>query len=331
MLQNRHGMALALGLSCAGWWGKIFRQGVVMRRLLCVSATLFALGVGTATAAELPIGVPGVPVYHAPVLLPFTWAGPYFGVNIGGQITNDSISTMSNLPSNSFTVPAGVLGISGPLGGIQSAGFFNPGEGQSLDAASPGTLRSSGAIGGMQAGYNWQFDNAVVGLEVDFEGATATGNRAVIGLANAPPGTALTQTVKQPMFITTVRPRVGWAFDHLLVYATGGYAFATYQVVDSYNVVPGFPGVQSDMTAKLSGWVAGAGVEYAFYKGMSLKLEYLYLGLGTFTSTIQMPVIYQAFNTDFLINPGSSIAVRHSLSDNIIRVGLNFHFGDGWY
>ena len=192
------------------------------------------------------------------MLLPFTWAGPYFGVNIGGQWTSDKIRTTS----------------SGP-------GFF-AGEAQSLDAMSPGTVTSAGVIGGMQAGYNWQFDQAVVRLEVDFNGATATGNNSVIGIFNAPPGTALTTTVKQPMFITTVRPRVGWTFDHVMVYATGGYAFATYQVVKSYNFTVGLPGTQGDVTAKLSGWTAGAGVEYAFYKGMSLKLEYLYLGMGSF-------------------------------------------------
>jgi outer membrane immunogenic protein len=277
-----------------------------MSRLLCACAALFALGVGTATAADLPVWAPG---RTGVVLLPFTWAGPYLGLNIGGQITNDSISTISNISN------------------LNAQGVVFPGAAQSLDAASPGTLSSSGAIGGMQAGYNWQFDNAVVGLEVDFNGATATGNRSVIGIANNPIGTALTQTVKQPMFITTVRPRVGWAFDHLLVYATGGYAFATYQVVDSYNVVPGLPGApQSDLSAKLSGWAAGAGLEYAFYKGMSLKLEYLYLGMGTYTSTIPMGGVV---GPSVFSNPGSSIAVRHSLSDNIIRLGLNFHFG--WY
>ena len=182
-----------------------------------------------------------------------------------------------------------------------------------------------GVIGGMQAGYNWEFDKAVVGLEVDFNGATATGNRAVIGIFNTPPGTALTQTVKQPMFITTVRPRLGWAFDHVLVYATAGYAFATYQVVDSYNFVVGAPGIQSDVTAKLSGWTAGAGVEYAFYKSMSLKLEYLYLGMGGFNSTIMAPPIIGAVP----IATPTNINVHHNLSDNIIRLGLNFYFG--WY
>lgn len=264
-----------------------------MRRLLCACAALFALGVGTASAADLPIWTPGP---TGPVLLPFTWAGPYFGVNIGGQWTSDKIRTTS----------------SGP-------GFF-AGEAQSLDAMSPGTVTSAGVIGGMQAGYNWQFDQAVVGLEVDFNGATATGNNSVIGIFNAPPGTALTTTVKQPMFITTVRPRVGWTFDHVMVYATGGYAFATYQVVDSYNFTVGLPGTQGDVTAKLSGWTAGAGVEYAFYKGMSLKLEYLYLGMGSFTTNIAAPPPTAS---------PTNIIVRHSLSDSMIRLGLNFHFG--WY
>jgi outer membrane immunogenic protein len=127
------------------------------------------------------------------------------------------------------------------------------------------------------------------------------------------------------MFISTVRPRVGWTFDHVMVDATGGYAFATYQVVDSYNFIVGFPGTQSDVTAKLSGWTAGAGVEYAFYKGMSLKLEYLYLGMGGFNSTISSNLIAGSQAT----GGPSNNNVHHSLSDNMIRLGLNFHFG--WY
>ena len=46
----------------------------------------------------------------------------------------------------------------------------------------PERSTAAGVIGGMQAGYNWEFDKAVVGLEVDFNGATATGNRSVIGI-----------------------------------------------------------------------------------------------------------------------------------------------------
>ena len=171
---RRHGPAWAIMRSGGG---ENFQQGVVMRGLLCACAAVFALGVGTATAADLPVWAPGG---TGVVLLPFTWAGPYFGLNIGGQFTNDKTSTTS-------------------------AGFgFFPGEAQSLDAMSPGNLTSAGVVGGMQAGYNWEFDKAVVGLEVDFNGATATGNRAVIGIFDTPPGTALTQTLYEKHATTTI-------------------------------------------------------------------------------------------------------------------------------
>jgi opacity protein-like surface antigen len=78
------------------------------------------------------------------------------------------------------------------------------------------------------------------------------------------------------------------------------------------------PGTQSDVTAKLSGWTAGAGVEYAFYKGMSLKLEYLYLGMGGFNSNITSNLIAGSP----AIGGPSNINVHHSLSDNMIRLGL---------
>ena len=96
-----------------------------MRGLLCACAAVFALGMGTATAADLPIWTAG---RTGPVMLPFTWAGPYFGLNIGGQWTNDTTSTISS-----------------------GFGFF-PGEAASLDAMSPGTTRAAGVVGGMQAG-----------------------------------------------------------------------------------------------------------------------------------------------------------------------------------
>src|SRR5262249_33478565 len=86
---RRHGPAWAI-MRPGG--GENFQQGVVMRGLLCACAAVFALGVGTATAADLPVWAPGG---TGVVLLPFTWAGPYFGLNIGGQFTNDKTSTTS--------------------------------------------------------------------------------------------------------------------------------------------------------------------------------------------------------------------------------------------
>ena len=69
------------------------------------------------------------------------------------------------------------------------------------------------------------------------------------------------------------------------------------------------PGGGSESKTRL-GWTIGAGVEYAFMGAWSVKAEYLYVNLGTFTcspttcgpdSTIKMPL-------------------------NIARLGVNYRF-----
>jgi outer membrane immunogenic protein len=65
------------------------------------------------------------------------------------------------------------------------------------------------------------------------------------------------------------------------------------------------------------GWVVGGGVETALGANWSAKLEYLYVDLGNWT------------HTTVPINFGLPEFVQEHLRDNIIRVGLNYHFGDG--
>jgi len=246
-----------------------------MAKILFRSFALVVLLGGAANAADLPIGVPASP---PGILMPTTWDGPYVGLNLGGHWLIDQVSTI-NLPTG---------------------------------ASSSGTLNAPGVIGGLQAGYNWQFANVVAGIEADanvLAGSVASRNDAAVALTNA---------VRPPGFLLTVRPRLGWAFDHrTLVYATAGYAFETVQVVDTVNVNlggPGGPVPTSNVTGRQSGWAAGAGLEYAFSRGVSAKVEYLYLGLGSINSTL-LPLA--AVNAN----------VTHKLSDNIVRAGVNFHLG----
>jgi len=77
-------------------------------------------------------------------------------------------------------------------------------------------------MGGFQAGYNWQFGAAVVGIEGDANFTSGTANRTVGNIPVVAPGNFFTYTSKQPLFLATLRPRLGWAFDHGLVYVTGG-------------------------------------------------------------------------------------------------------------
>jgi len=96
-----------------------------MKRLLIGVVTAAALaGVGTAIAADV------APYYRAPpVVVPvFSWTGFYVGGNVGGAWSSNN-ALWSPLPS------------SAAFGAFPAAG--NTG--------------GSSAIGGFQAGYNWQF------------------------------------------------------------------------------------------------------------------------------------------------------------------------------
>ncbi len=115
-----------------------------------------------AHAADLPIGVP---VHSAPILLPFTWAGFYFGLNLGGHLGNDKVTTTTD-----------------------TAGGFGPAGAAAIDAASPGTFNPSGVMFGAQAGYNWQFGDAVVGIEADANGVLGTASRTVATIPVVAPG-----------------------------------------------------------------------------------------------------------------------------------------------
>ena len=260
-----------------------------MAKILFRSFALVVLLGGVANAADLPIGVPVSP---PGILVPTTWAGPYVGLNVGGRFLNDRFSTTALPTGSTFS----------------------------------GTLNTWGAMGGLQAGYNWQFGNVVAGIEADANilgGGSTTQSNSALGISD---------TIKPLGFLLTVRPRLGWAFDHrTLVYGTAGYAFETVQVEDRVNfggvvpvagggVAPILTPALSSVNGRLSGWTAGGGLEYAFSRGVSAKIEYLYVGgLGTLNSRV--------VSTNPAL-PGASVTVTHNLSsDNIVRAGVNFHLG----
>jgi len=86
-------------------------------------------------------------------------------------------------------------------------------------------------------------------------------------------------------------------------------------MIDSFGYIAGLDVRQINFNARQSGWTAGAGFEYAFARGVSAKIEYLYVDLGSFDNTIVGPAIVAPAN----------IVVHHKYTDNIFRLGVNFH------
>jgi outer membrane immunogenic protein len=145
--------------------------------------------------------------------------------------------------------------------------------------AGPGVGYSpTGVIGGAHIGYNWQMAQFVFGLEGDVNGAAYRGTG--VGLA----GTTLSQRIPVD---GSVRGRLGYAFDRVLLYATGGAAFAAIQ--DTYLTAPGAFASQSRSRV---GWTVGGGLEYAVTNNWSIRAEYRYTDYGRYTDTpFGVPVI----------------------------------------
>jgi outer membrane immunogenic protein len=174
------------------------------------------------------------------------------------------------------------------------SGTFN-----SLLGADPFTTSGgNGFLGGAEAGYNWQVGSFVLGGETDFQGATGNGP------ISATAGPTVSGTAKMPWF-GTVRGRVGYAIERVLVYATGGAAYGDSNWSGTVSSAGPF-----SSSATFSTWTAGAGVEMAFGDCWSMKVEYLYMGTPSSKPTVPTITSVSGGNAD----------------TNIVRAGINYHF-----
>jgi len=139
--------------------------------------------------------------------------------------------------------------------------------------------KPQGGLGGVQAGYNWQFGQVVAGVEGDFSWADIKESSVTSGiLANLQTGVQfpLSREVKFDE-LATARARLGYAiFPGILAYATGGGAWGHSDATFS-----GGP-VFASSSADGWGWSAGAGVEYKLTDHLLLRAEYLHYGFSSF-------------------------------------------------
>ncbi|MBN4094900.1 MULTISPECIES: porin family protein [Methylobacterium] len=274
----------------------------MIKKLLLASAAT-ALLTGAASAADLPRRAAPPPVF-TPVPV-FTWTGAYFGINAGYAFDASSNNT------NSFGVPA-------PYGNGTTA-FFSQ-------------RNQEGFTGGGQVGYNFQFtpgSGIVVGVEADaqyLDFGRSRNNAFLVGpLA---PGYYVTDPrgLSSLDFFGTVRGRIGYAFDRVLVYGTGGFAYGSGSADRSFG---GFAGNDSFRT----GYAVGGGIEYAlptdsflnFFRSnaVTLKVEGLYVNLDRNTRNQGAFVINAANNFPVVYN---NIGRRDD-EFAVIRAGLNYKFG----
>jgi outer membrane immunogenic protein len=141
-------------------------------------------------------------------------------------------------------------------------------------ASSGSSVNGSGAVAGGQIGGNYQIGNVVLGLE-------GTYSWADIKIDSGGPfagGAGFSLTIKND-YIATVAGRLGYAFDRVLIYGKGGGAF-TRDVYSANNGLAGALAGAANGSFDRSGWLVGAGIEWAFLQNWSVKAEYNYMGFG---------------------------------------------------
>jgi outer membrane immunogenic protein len=112
---------------------------------------------------------------------------------------------------------------------FQFAGFYAGGHfGYSaMDADLSGSdFNDGGTMGGLQAGYNFINGNFMWGVETDISGNGMSPDGVC-------PYDANFNCNIQAGIMGTVRPRIGYAFDNFLVYATGGFAAGRFQITST--------------------------------------------------------------------------------------------------
>src|SRR5690606_14237990 len=139
-------------------------------------------------------------------------------------------------------------------GGLLTGGFLDSAYTPS-DAADP-ELAGDGVMGGFVAGYNWQFDNLVVGLEAD----------ASYGRIDAK--NSLDEVEYKIPWLATARARLGYAIEDTLIYGTAGIG-----VMEGKMFLPEFG--ETDKKTHL-GFVIGGGIEQAFSDNLRGRLEYIH-------------------------------------------------------
>jgi outer membrane immunogenic protein len=152
---------------------------------------------------------------------------------------------------------------------------------------------SGGVVGGT-LGYNYQMGQVVFGVEGDIDWSNIRGSTST-GICTG--GTCETRN----SWLATARGRIGYAFDRVMPFVTGGAAFGDIKATPV--------GLGSETTTNV-GWTLGGGAEFAIAGPWTAKVEYLYADLGKGSCGVAT----------------CGIATDVSLTTSLVRGGINYRF-----
>jgi outer membrane immunogenic protein len=165
-------------------------------------------------------------------------------------------------------------------------------------------VNGAGGLAGGQAGCNYQSGQIVFGIEGE-----AAWSSLQDKADSAQPG-SFQQSAIRNHWSADLAARGGIAVDRALIYgkagvAQGGFAFSSMDSTGNF----------ANASRTFTGVLLGGGIEYAFAPNWSAKLEYDHIA-------------YVGRDLLFTGIPSDSI-MRESVSDSLVKVGINYHFAGG--
>lgn len=257
-----------------------------MHRLLLTASCASVMAFATTSALAAPAQ--------------YDWTGVYVGGHAGEENTKASFGAFTeqvqqlsnvNVAGDDTHAARGLVVV--PATSVSFAG---------------GSSDNSAGMGGGQLGYAQQIGRWVLGGEVDVD---TDSKEVIVETTSALPATTLmpASTIEVQRSLRagrrwSVRARVGYTWDRLQVYATGGIAGAKLNVYGQDTFInPGgaalpvtlpapstccvtvvtqaFSNITTGRTAdERVGWTLGGGVEWALFDHVSFGVEYRHTDLG---------------------------------------------------
>jgi opacity protein-like surface antigen len=271
---GQYSLGLAGSINNTGWLGFVrvdYRNGSNLEGWTGNAGVRYQFSPETIAAVLMPTKVP---VKARPIVQPVNWTGFYVGGFLGAAYGNSDIRFVGD-PANSGNNP-----------------------------------RIFGVLGGGQAGYNYQVNSWVFGVEGDIGGTNTHGARTC-----GQPGSSVgrdpvtfSPTLFSPFALTcgdsmnwlaTATARVGWSNDRTLYYVKGGGAWtnettmigcvvpAQFNAAGLSNTLCRNPALAItngfNTSASRAGWTLGFGTEFDLGNRWSAKAEYDYISFGSRT------------------------------------------------
>jgi len=160
-------------------------------------------------------------------------------------------------------------------------------------------VSGDGAFAGGQVGYDWQYNQFVIGAVADI---AWTNHEAEINASGFGTDASASSELN---YLGTVRARLGYSmFDRALIYAHGGYVYGETEQEVSVGGTEFF-----DNSEDKSGYVVGGGLEFAVTDKLSIQTEYSYVDLGS----------------DNIYSDGGA-TVSEDLDFHAVKAAVNFRF-----